>query len=185
MTTPNPTAPPQLARRLGAFDATMLVMGGIVGAGLFANPSVVARAVGSPAMILLAWGLGGLVALVGAFVYAELATWRPQVGGQYVYLRDAFHPAVAFLYGWTLLLVVQTGGMAAAAMIFGSYARELLALDVAPSVIAIGTLAVLTVVNCMGARAGSTGAWSAARGTTRSSAATARTTCAVARGTTT
>ena len=152
MTTPNPTAPPQLARRLGAFDATMLVMGGIVGAGIFANPSVVARAVGSPAMILLAWGLGGLVALVGAFVYAELATWRPQVGGQYVYLRDAFHPAVAFLYGWTLLLVVQTGGMAAAAMIFGSYARELLALDVAPSVIAIGTLAVLTVVNCMGAR---------------------------------
>ena len=158
MTTPTPGArpAPQLARRLGAFDATMLVMGGIVGAGIFANPSVVARAVGSPAMILLAWTLGGLVALAGAFVYAELAVWRPHVGGQYVYLRDAFHPAVAFLYGWTLLLVVQTGGMAAAAMIFGSYFRELLGADVAPAVVAVGTLAVLTAVNCFGARAGST-----------------------------
>ena len=82
--------------------ATMLVMGGIVGAGIFANPSVVVRAVGSPGMILLAWVLGGLVALAGAFVYAELAVWRPHVGGQYVYLRDAFHPAPLYvMYGQT------------------------------------------------------------------------------------
>ena len=153
---PAPPAPPQLARRLGAFDATMLVMGGIVGAGIFANPSVVARAVGSPGMILLAWVLGGLVALAGAFVYAELAVWRPHVGGQYAYLRDAFHPAVAFLYGWTLLLVTQTGGMAAAAMIFGTYVRELVAVPASPAVIAVVTLGVLTAVNCLGARAGGT-----------------------------
>lgn len=143
-----------LARRLGPFDATMLVMGGIVGAGIFANPAVVARAVGSPGMILLAWGLGGVIALAGAFVYAELATWRPDTGGQYAYIRDAFHPMVAFLYGWTMLFVIQTGGMAGAAMIFGAYVRELTGLAAPPALIAMATLALLTVINCLGARAG-------------------------------
>ena len=109
----------QLARRLGLFDATMLVMGGIIGAGIFVNPAVVARNVHTSALILGAWLIGGLIALIGAFVYAELAALRPRVGGQYAYLRDADHPIVAFLYGWTLLLVVQTGGMAGAAIIFG------------------------------------------------------------------
>ncbi len=100
---------PKLARRLGLFDATMIVMGGIVGAGIFINPYVVARQVHTPFLILGAWLLGGLVALAGAFIYAELADRQPGVGGQYAYLREAFHPSVAFLYGWTLLLVVQTG----------------------------------------------------------------------------
>ncbi|HEX2778862.1 MAG TPA: amino acid permease [Gemmatimonadaceae bacterium] len=147
------TAP--LARRLGAFDATMLVMGGIVGAGIFMNPSVVARAVQSPVAILGAWALGGLVALTGAFVYAELAVRRPGAGGQYLYLRDAFHPIVAFLYGWTLLLVSQSGGMAAVAMTFAGYFRELTGVSFSPAAIAVATLALLTVVNCFGARAGS------------------------------
>src|SRR4051812_45698120 len=102
-----------LARRLGVFDATMIVMGGIVGSGIFVNPYVVARQVHTPFLILLAWAAGGAVALAGAFVYAELAARRPEVGGQYAYLREAFHPSIAFLYGWALLLVVQTGGMAA------------------------------------------------------------------------
>lgn len=144
-----------LPRRLGAFDATMIVMGGIVGAGIFVNPSVVARAVGSPVAILAAWTLGGAIALVGAFVYAELARWRPSTGGQYVYLRDAFHPVVAFLYGWTLLLVTQTGGMAAVAMTFALYFRELVPLPLGAPAIAVAALAVLTAVNCLGARAGS------------------------------
>src|SRR5205085_61965 len=98
-----------LARRLGLFDATMIVMGGIIGSGIFVNPSVVARQVHTPFLILGAWLAGGAVALAGAFVYAELAARRPEVGGQYAYLRDAFHPSVAFLYGWALLLVIQTG----------------------------------------------------------------------------
>src|SRR5579862_2314072 len=106
---------PTLARRLGPFDATMIVMGGIIGSGIFVNPAVVARAVHTPALEIAAWGIGGLIALIGAFVYAELAALRPGVGGQYAYLRDAYHPVVAFLYGWTLLLVVQTGGMAGSA----------------------------------------------------------------------
>src|ERR1043165_3078063 len=96
-----------LARRLGLFDATMIVMGGTVGSGIFISPYVVARQVHTPSLILGAWLAGGAVALAGAFVYAELAARRPEVGGQYAYLRDAYHPSVAFLYGWALLLVIQ------------------------------------------------------------------------------
>lgn len=144
-----------LARRLGLFDATMIVMGGIIGAGIFINPYVVARAVHTPALILGAWGAGGLIALLGAFVYAELAVFRPNVGGQYVYLRDAYHPIVAFLYGWTLLLVTQTGGMAAVAMTFAGYFRELTGSGVDARIIAVAALAILTVINCYGVRAGS------------------------------
>src|SRR5438046_9923084 len=97
------------ARRLCVFDATMIVMGGIIGAGIFVNPAVVARNVHTSALILGAWLIGGLIALIGAFVYAELAALRPRVGGQYAYLRDAYHPIVAFLYGGTVLLVLQAG----------------------------------------------------------------------------
>jgi basic amino acid/polyamine antiporter, APA family len=146
----------RLARRLGLFDATMLVMGGIVGAGIFVNPHVVARTVPHPALILGAWLAGGAVALAGAFVYAELAARRPEVGGQYAYLRDAFHPAVAFLYGWALLLVVQTGGMAAVAVTFARYFLELTGWPLAEWTVAAVALAALTAVNCAGVRAGGT-----------------------------
>jgi basic amino acid/polyamine antiporter, APA family len=146
---------PSLARRLGVFDATMLVMGGIIGAGIFRNPSEVARRVEEPMMMLAAWAAGGLIALAGAFVYAELAQRRPEVGGQYAYIRDAFHPLGAFLYGWTLLLVTQTGGMAAVAMTFADYFRELTGLNVERSVIAVATIGILTVINCYGVRSGS------------------------------
>jgi APA family basic amino acid/polyamine antiporter len=146
---------PTLARRLGAFDATMIVMGGIIGAGIFVNPSVVARQVHTPGLVLGAWMIGGAIALMGAFVYAELAALRPRVGGQYAYLRDAYHPIVAFLYGWTLLLVVQTGGMAGAAIIFGRYLRELSGLGISEQAAAALTLGVLTLVNCFGVRSGS------------------------------
>src|SRR5437867_9729067 len=93
-------AEPALARRLGPFDATMIVMGGIVGSGIFINPYVVARQVRTPFLILGAWVLGGLIALAGAFIYAELAATFSGAGGQYAYLREAYHPGVAFLYGW-------------------------------------------------------------------------------------
>src|SRR4051812_43000877 len=145
---------PTLARRLGLFDATMIVMGGIIGAGIFVNPSVVARSVHTPGLVLGAWVIGGGIALIGAFVYAELAALRPKIGGQYAYLRDAYHPIVAFLYGWTLLLVVQTGGMAGAAIVFGRYFRELTGLGVPEQAVAALTLAILTIVNCLGVRAG-------------------------------
>src|SRR6266540_2498105 len=116
---------PALARRLGLFDATMIVMGGIIGSGIFINPSVVARQVTTPFLILMVWALGGLIVLAAAFIWAELAALRPEVGGQYAYLRDAFHPVVAFLYGWALLLVIHSGGMAAVAVTFARYFLEL------------------------------------------------------------
>src|SRR5213593_453756 len=86
---PSATAP-ELARRIGLFDGTMIVMGGIIGSGIFMNPHVVAEVVHTPALILGAWAVGGLIALAGAFIYAELAALRPQVGGQYAYIREAF-----------------------------------------------------------------------------------------------
>jgi APA family basic amino acid/polyamine antiporter len=143
-----------LARRLGVFDATMIVMGGIIGAGIFISPYVVARHVHTPALILGVWVAGGAIALAGAFVYAELAALRPEAGGVYAYLRDAFHPIVAFLFGWTLLLVVQAGGMAAVAVTFGLYVRDLTGIALAPTTIAVGALAALTIINCFGVRAG-------------------------------
>src|SRR3984893_2296598 len=134
----------------------MIVMGGIGGSGIFINPYVVARQVHTPILILGAWLAGGIVALAGAFVYAELAALRPQVGGQYAYLREAFHPSVAFLYGWVLLLVIQSGGMAAVAVTFARYFLEFTHVSVADSVLAVAVLASLTVVNCFGVRSGST-----------------------------
>lgn len=150
------TAAPQLARRLGLFDATMIVMGGIVGSGIFVTPYVVARHVHTPALIVGAWLAGGLIALAGAFVYAELAARRPHVGGQYAYLRDAYHPAVAFVYGWALLLVIQTGGMAAVAVTFARYFREVTHVPLAEPVVAGLGIALLVAVNCMGVRSGGT-----------------------------
>jgi APA family basic amino acid/polyamine antiporter len=144
-----------LARRLGAFDATMIVMGGIIGSGIFINPHVVAQYVHSPATILGAWIAGGVIALLGALVYAELAAIRPEAGGQYAYLRDAYHPSVAFLYGWALLLVIQTGGMAAVAVTFAKYFIDVSGLHAADWLIASIALALLTVINIFGVRAGS------------------------------
>jgi len=145
---------PKLARRLGLFDATLLVMGGIVGSGIFINPYVVAQQVHTPFLILLAWIAGGAVALAGAFVYAELAARCPETGGQYAYLRDAFHPSVAFVYGWTLLLVTQTGGMAAVAVTFARYFLEITHLHYSDVAISTAALALLTIVNCLGVRSG-------------------------------
>ncbi len=146
---------PGLVRRLGLFDATMLVMGGIIGAGIFIHPAEVARHVQAPFLIIGAWVVGGIVALAGALVYAELAARRPEVGGQYAYLRDAYGPTTAFLYGWSLLLVIQSGGMAAVAITFARYFVELTHSAVPEAAIAALALAILTAINCFGVRAGS------------------------------
>lgn len=140
---------------LGVFDATMLVMGGIMGSGIFINPYVVALRVHTPFLILGAWLLGGGLALLGAFIWAELAFRLPGAGGQYLYLREAYHPAVAFLYGWVLLLVTQTGGMAAVAVTFARYYRELTHSYATDGMVAAAALLGLTAVNCFGVRAGS------------------------------
>src|SRR5258708_21573012 len=95
---------PGLAPKLGLFDATMIVMGGMVGGGIFINPYVVAERVHTPLLIVGAWMVGCVIALLGAFVYAELGAQMPQVGGEYAYLREAFHPLLGFLYAWVAVL---------------------------------------------------------------------------------
>ena len=142
-------------RQLGFFDATMIVMGGIVGSGIFINPYVVARHVHTPFLILGVWLAGGVLAMLGAFIWAELATRLPGAGGNYLYLREAYHAPVAFLYGWVLLLVTQTGGMAAVAVTFARYFREISGSGWSDGALAAATLLGLTAINCLGVRAGS------------------------------
>ena len=159
-----PAAPeaPALKPRLGLFDITMLVMGSVIGAGIFVVPHTVAALVPAPGPVLAAWVVGGLISMAGSLVYADLARRRPHAGGQYVYLREAYHPALAFVYGWSLLWIIQSGGMAAVAVVFGTYFNQLLLLLGAPAapgsdrLTAALAIAAVTAVNCTGARAGST-----------------------------
>jgi len=132
----------------------MLVIGGIVGVGIFVNPAVVARGLHSPILVLAAWGLGGAVALLGAFVYAELAARMPATGGEYVYLRDTYGPLAGFLFGWTTLLVVQAGGMAAVSIIFAKNLDVLFGGKLPERAVVVAVLAGLAAVNCFGVRSG-------------------------------
>jgi len=143
-------------RDLGLFDATVVVAGGIIGVGIFANPSNVARVVDQPSLILLVWGIGGGVALLGAFIWAELASRFPDVGGQYVYLARAYHPVIGFLYGVALLFIINGGSLAAVSILFASYVdRSFIPLGpLGVRVAAALALISLTAVNAIGIRAG-------------------------------
>ena len=146
----------EFRRELGLFDSVVVVAGGIVGVGIFANPSNVARVVADPVLILGVWALGGAVALIGAFVWAELASRFPQVGGQYIYLQRAYHPVVGFLYGIALLFIINGGSLAAVSILFASYVdRSFIALG--PTGVRAGAaaaLVALTAINAIGVRAG-------------------------------
>src|SRR5579863_657027 len=144
---------PQLLRNLGARDASLLVMGGIIGSGIFVNPSRVAKMLHTTPLMMGAWVLGGIVALIGAGVFAELGARRQENGGVYAYLRDAFHPVVAFAYGWTLLWVSQSGGAAASAVTFAFYLPVMLGMhfsDATSKIIEIAVIAIWTIVTCLG-----------------------------------
>jgi APA family basic amino acid/polyamine antiporter len=143
-------------RELGLFDAVVVVAGGIVGVGIFANPSNVARIVGDPLLILAVWAIGGAVALVGGFVWAELASRFPHVGGQYVYLQRAYPPVVGFLYGIALLFIINGGSLAAVSILFASYVdRSFVALGpMGVKAVAALALLALTAINVVGVRAG-------------------------------
>jgi APA family basic amino acid/polyamine antiporter len=155
MPTPSSDATPGYARRVGLFSGVMLVIGGIIGSGIFLNPSIVAQRVGTAELTLGVWVLGGLVALIGAFVYGELGARFPRAGGQYVYLRDAFGPLPAFLYGWALLLMVATGAIAAVAVTFANYAIALGGLPPGSRLpLAVGAVVFLSIVNYVGVRPG-------------------------------
>src|SRR5437773_3094548 len=107
-----------LLRALGPIDATMIVMGSMIGSGIFITSAESARLIGAPGWLLLAWAVAGLMTITGALCCSELATMMPRAGGVYLFFREAYGPPIGFLYGWTLFLVVQTGTIAAVAIAF-------------------------------------------------------------------
>jgi APA family basic amino acid/polyamine antiporter len=142
-------------RRLGLFDASMVVIGGIIGGGIFLNPSIVAQRIPNARGVILTWIVGGAIALAGALCFAELGGRRPRAGGGYVYLRDAFGRLPAFLYGWTFLFIINAGGIAAIAVTFARYAAELIGLPSGSvAYMAVAAIVVLTAVNYLGVQVG-------------------------------
>jgi APA family basic amino acid/polyamine antiporter len=130
-------------------------VGGIIGAGIFLNPSVVAQRAPTAGLTIGVWVLGGAVALAGAFIFAELAALKPEAGGGYVYLRDALGPMTGFLYGWTELLVINSGGIAAVSVTFASYATALTGASATTIPwLAVGAIVLLSGVNLLGIKTG-------------------------------
>src|SRR6266700_3158129 len=117
------TQQPQVdfVKAISRLDATALVVGSMIGSGIFIVSAEILREVHAPGLLLVVWAVSGIVTLMGALAYGELAAMFPGAGGQYVYLREAFGPMPAFLYGWTLFLVIQTGTIAAVAVAFAKY----------------------------------------------------------------
>jgi APA family basic amino acid/polyamine antiporter len=143
-------------RALGPFDATMIVVGGIIGSGIFVLPSIVAQRLPSAGLVLAAWAAGGAIALAGAFAFAELATLFPRAGGEYTYLKETYPPIVAFLFGWASLAMIQGGGLAAVAITFAQYALRLFSRDPgAASAWASVAIVAVAVVNTIGVKPGS------------------------------
>ena len=134
----------------------MVVIGGIIGSGIFINPYIVAQRLDSSVLVLAAWAAGGAIALTGAFAYAELGALFPRAGGQYVYLRQGLHPLAGFLYGWALLALIESGAIAAVAITFATYALRLVGrTDAAPVPLAIASIVLLSLINYFGVKPGS------------------------------
>jgi APA family basic amino acid/polyamine antiporter len=142
-------------RALGPFDATMLVVGGIIGSGIFINPYLVAQRLPSSGLVLAAWIVGGAIAAAGAFAFGELAALFPRVGGEYLYLREAYHPLIAFLFGWASLLMIQGGGFAAVAIAFAQYTLRLAgAPPTHATAVALAAIVAVAIVNYVGVKPG-------------------------------
>ena len=149
------TKPVSLLRSLGLFDATMLVIGCIVGVGIFRTASSIAGQLPSPSLILLLWLVGGLLSLCGALCYAELAAMFPASGGDYVYIGEVYGRFAGFLFGWTKLFIERTGTIAILGIVFAEYARRLVPYDEAvKGWVAAGAIVLLTTVNVAGVRWG-------------------------------
>ena len=152
-----PAANNEYAAKLGLFSGTMLVVGGVIGSGIFLSPSVVAERSGTAMLTLAAWGLGAVVSLAGALVYAELGARMPKAGGVYVYLREGFGSLPAFLYGWALFLMIGSGALAAVAMTGASYTAALFGFGPdSIKFIAATIVVVLTLLNVLGVQIGAT-----------------------------
>jgi basic amino acid/polyamine antiporter, APA family len=158
----------EFKRELGLFDSTMIVVGSMIGSGIFIVSADIARTLGSSGFLLLVWVITGIITLIGALSYGELAAMMPFAGGQYVYIREAYNPLAGFLYGWTLFLVIQTGTIAAVAVAFSKYTAvlipwfssknillELLGLKIsAGQLLAMASVFVLTAININGLKEG-------------------------------
>lgn len=158
----------QFRKEIHLFDGVMLVAGTMIGSGIFIVSADIARTVGAAGWLLLVWALAGLLTIIAALTYGELTGMYPHAGGQYVFLREAYNPLLAFLYGWTLFLVIQTGTIAAVAVAFSKFMsvfvpavgedRTVMRLGTfrvhAGQLLSIGIIALLTVVNIRGVRSG-------------------------------
>src|SRR5213596_178721 len=120
-TIPTQQSSPEFVKAMTLTDATMLVAGSMIGSGIFIVSASMSRTLGSPLWLLLAWIVTGVITLLGALAYGELAAMFPRAGGQYVYLREGISPLFGYLYGWTLFLVIQTGTIAAVAVAFARF----------------------------------------------------------------
>jgi len=114
-----------LKKRVNLFDGTSIVAGAMIGSGIFIVSADIARSVGSPGWLMVVWLITGIITVIGAVSYGELASMMPHVGGQYVYLKEAYHPLVGFLFGWTTFMVVQCGSIAAVAVAFAKFSGVL------------------------------------------------------------
>jgi len=141
-------------RTLGVFDVVSIIVGIIVGSGIFMIPAWVAGLMGSPGMIMLAWLLGGLLSLAGALCYAELGSTYPREGGDYFFLNHAYGSWAGFLYAWGRLLVIHTGNIACMSYIAGTYAARLFPFPHADKILTLSAIVILTFVNCLGVREG-------------------------------
>ncbi len=146
---------PELVRSLGMLDATAIIIGIVIGSGIFVLPNLIARNLPSSNAIIITWIGAGVLSLFGALAYAELGAMIPATGGQYIYLREAYGPLCAFVCGWTFMLAVLSGGSAWLAVTFSIYAGYFVPLSPAASkMVSIGLVAVLSAVNYMGVREG-------------------------------
>src|SRR5260370_20622886 len=147
----NPTT---LARTLGLKDLILLIIGTVIGSGIFIVPGAVLRQThGSITLAMLVWLAGGIVSLIGALTYGELSAMNPKAGGLYIFIRDGFGSLPAFLYGWTLFFVISSGSTATLAVGFSSYLGELVPLSpLAAKLAAIAMIVIVTVVNVLGTR---------------------------------
>src|SRR5215472_14094982 len=138
----------KLPRKLGLLDATLIVIGIVIGSGIFLLPNLIARHLPSAPAILAVWVVAGILSFFGALAYAELGAMMPATGGQYVYLREAYGPLCAFVSAWTFMLAVLSGGSAWLAVTFSIYASYFVTLTPAASkLVSIGLIAALSAVN--------------------------------------
>ena len=157
-----------LKRTLTLFDSTMIVMGSMIGSGIFIVSASVAKQVGSPGFLLLTWVFTGFLTIIAALSYGELAGMMPKAGGQYVYLREAFNPLIGFLFGWTTFLVIETGLIAAVAIAFAKFTAVLIPFFneqnvlfkwadytfTATQLLALAVIILLTFINIQGVKTG-------------------------------